>query len=63
MFDYGHFHFDSKQEHFDKVITYWNPHKTRFWQSVGVDLDFDIGNHWFPSVARTALRGGLAARV
>jgi putrescine aminotransferase len=101
MFDYGHFRFESKQELFDKAIKYWNPDKTRFWQSVGVDLvidrregyflydmsgrrlidlhlnggtynfghrhpelvdtlkqaldHFDIGNHWFPSVARTAL--------
>lgn len=105
MFDYGHFRYQSKQELLDKAITYWNPDKTRFWQSVGVDLvidkregyflydmsgrrlidlhlnggtynfghrnpelvetlksaldHFDIGNHWFPSVARTALSESL----
>ena len=101
MFDYGHFKFDSKQELFDKAITYWNPDKTKFWQKAGIDLVidrregyclydmsgrrlidlhlnggtynlghrnaelvetlkgaldyFDMGNHWFPSVARAAL--------
>ena len=101
MFDYGLFKFASKEEVLEKAIQYWNPDKTRFWQSVGVDLVinrregyyiydmngrrlidlhlnggtynfghrhpelvetlknalnyFDIGNHWFPSVARTAL--------
>lgn len=105
MFDYGHFKFDSKQELFDKAIKFWNPDKTRFWQSVGVDLVidrregyflydmsgrrlidlhlnggtynfghrhpelvetlkgaldyFDMGNHWFPSVARSALSEAL----
>lgn len=105
MFDYGHFRFDSKQELFDKAIKFWNPDKTRFWQSVGVDLVidrregyflydmsgrrlidlhlnggtynfghrhpelvetlkgaldyFDMGNHWFPSVARSALSEAL----
>ncbi len=101
MFDYGDFKFESKQELFDKSITYWNPDKTKFWLKAGIDLvidrregyclydmsgrrlidlhlnggtynlghrnpelvetlkkaldHFDIGNHWFPSVARTAL--------
>lgn len=101
MFDYGLFKFESKQDLFDKAIRFWNPDKTKFWQSVGVDLVidrregyflydmsgrrlidlhlnggtynlghrhpelietlkgaldyFDIGNHWFPSVARAAL--------
>jgi acetylornithine/succinyldiaminopimelate/putrescine aminotransferase len=105
MFDYGGFKFESKQELFDKAITYWNPDKTKFWQKVGIDLvidrregyclydmdgrrlidlhlnggtynlghrnpelvetlkkaldHFDIGNHWFPSVARTALAESL----
>ncbi|NMD07370.1 MAG: aspartate aminotransferase family protein [Phyllobacteriaceae bacterium] len=105
MFDYGHFRFESKQELFDKAIKFWNPDKTRFWQSVGVDLVidrregyflydmsgrrlidlhlnggtynfghrhpelvetlkgaldyFDMGNHWFPSVARAALSEAL----
>ncbi len=105
MFDYGHFRFESKQELIDKAIKYWNPDKTRFWQSLGVDLvidrregyclydmsgrrlidlhlnggtynfghrhpelvetlksaldHFDIGNHWFPSIARTALAESL----
>ena len=105
MFDYGHFKFESKQELLDKAIKFWNPDKTKFWQSVGVDLvidrregyclydmsgrslidlhlnggtynfghrhpelvetlktaldHFDIGNHWFPSVARTALAESL----
>lgn len=105
MFDYGHFRFDSKAELFDKAIKFWNPDKTRFWQSVGVDLVidrregyflydmsgrrlidlhlnggtynfghrhpelvetlkgaldyFDMGNHWFPSVARAALSEAL----
>jgi putrescine aminotransferase len=105
MFDYGHFRFNSKQELLEKAIKYWNPDKTKFWQSVGVDLvidrregyflhdmsgrrlidlhlnggtynfghrhpelvetlkaaldHFDIGNHWFPSVARTALAEAL----
>lgn len=93
------------QDLFDKAIKFWNPDKTRFWQSVGVDLVidrregyflydmsgrrlidlhlnggtynfghrhpelietlkgaldyFDIGNHWFPSVARAALSKSL----
>jgi putrescine aminotransferase len=105
MFDYGQFSFKSKQELFDKAIKYWNPGKTKFWQSAGIDLvidrresyflydmsgrrlidlhlnggtynfghrhpelvetlkraldHFDIGNHWFPSVARTALAEAL----
>ncbi len=105
MFDYKNFRFESKQEVLDKAIQYWNPEKTRFWKSVGVDLVigrregyflydmsgkrlidlhlnggtynfghrhpelvetlkqaldyFDIGNHWFPSVARTALAEAL----
>jgi putrescine aminotransferase len=105
MHDYGLFKFASKQELFDKAIRYWNPDKTKFWQSVGVDLVidrregyrlfdmsgrslidlhlnggtynfghrhpelvetlkgaldyFDIGNHWFPSVARAALAEAL----
>lgn len=105
MFDYGHFRFASKQDLFDKAIRFWNPDKTKFWQSVGVDLVidrregyflydmsgrrlidlhlnggtynfghrhpelvetlkgaldyFDIGNHWFPSVARAALSEAL----
>ena len=105
MFDYGHFRFQSKQDLFDKAIKFWNPDKTRFWQSMGVDLVidrregyclydmsgrrlidlhlnggtynfghrhpelvetlkgaveyFDIGNHWFPSVARSALAESL----
>lgn len=105
MYNYGLFAFESKQELFDKAIRFWNPDKTRFWQSVGVDLVidrregyflydmsgrrlidlhlnggtynfghrhpelvatlkgaldyFDIGNHWFPSVARAALAESL----
>jgi acetylornithine/succinyldiaminopimelate/putrescine aminotransferase len=105
MHDYGLFKFASKQELFDKAIRYWNPDKTKFWQSIGVDLVidrregyrlfdmsgrslidlhlnggtynfghrhpelvetlkgaldyFDIGNHWFPSVARAALAEAL----
>ena len=105
MFDYGLFQFESKQDLFDKAIRFWNPDKTKFWQSVGVDLVidrreayflydmsgrrlidlhlnggtynfghrhpelvatlkgaldyFDIGNHWFPSVARAALAESL----
>jgi acetylornithine/succinyldiaminopimelate/putrescine aminotransferase len=105
MYDYGLFKFESKQDLFDKAIRFWNPDKTRFWQSVGVDLVidrregyflydmsgrrlidlhlnggtynfghrhpelvatlkgaldyFDIGNHWFPSVARAALAESL----
>lgn len=105
MFDYGHFQFESKQDLFDKAIKFWNPDKTKFWQSVGVDLVidrregyflydmsgrrlidlhlnggtynfghrhpelvetlkgaldyFDMGNHWFPSVARSALSEAL----
>jgi putrescine aminotransferase len=105
MFNYGLFQFASKEEVLEKAIQYWNPDKTRFWQSVGVDLVidrregyyiydmsgrrlidlhlnggtynfghrhpelvetlknaldyFDIGNHWFPSVARTALSEAL----
>ncbi len=105
MFDYGHFRFESKQDLFDKSITYWNPDKTKFWQKAGIDLVidrregyclydmdgrrlidlhlnggtynlghrhpelvetlkgaldyFDIGNHWFPSVARAALSESL----
>lgn len=101
MLNYGPFHFKSKEEMIAKAIKFWNPHKTKFWQSAGIDLvigkregycifdvsgrrlidlhlnggtynfghrhpelvealkdaldDFDIGNHWFPSVARTAL--------
>lgn len=101
MFDYGLFQFESKEDLFDKSIRFWNPDKTKFWQSVGVDLVidrregyclydmsgrrlidlhlnggtynfghrhpelvetlkyaldyFDMGNHWFPSVARAAL--------
>ncbi len=101
MFDYGLFSYQSKEEVIEKSIRFWNPDKTRFWQSLGVDLvidrregyflydmsgrrlidmhlnggtynfghrnpelvetlksaldHFDIGNHWFPSVARTAL--------
>jgi putrescine aminotransferase len=30
-----------KQEILDKSIKYWNPGKTRFWQSVGIDLVID----------------------
>ncbi|MCA0433162.1 MAG: aspartate aminotransferase family protein [Proteobacteria bacterium] len=105
MFDYGHFRFESKEELFQKSIKFWNPDKTKFWQSVGVDLVidrregyflydmsgrrlidlhlnggtynfghrhpelvetlkgaldyFDMGNHWFPSVARAALSEAL----
>ncbi len=105
MFDFGHFQFESKAEVIKKSIQYWNPDKTRFWQSAGIDLVigkregyyiddldgrrlidlhlnggtynlghrnpelvatlksaldyFDIGNHWFPSVARTALAESL----
>lgn len=105
MFDYGLFRFSSKEEVLEKAIQYWNPDKTRFWQSVGVDLvidrregyyiydmsgrrlidlhlnggtynlghrhpelvetlknaldHFDVGNHWFPSVARSALAEAL----
>jgi acetylornithine/succinyldiaminopimelate/putrescine aminotransferase len=101
MFDYGLFKFASKEDLFEKSIRYWNPDKTRFWQTLGVDLvidrregyclydmsgrrlidlhlnggtynfghrhpeivdtlkyaldHFDMGNHWFPSVARAAL--------
>jgi putrescine aminotransferase len=101
MFDYGLFSYQSKEEVIEKSIRFWNPDKTRFWRSLGVDLVidrregyflydmsgrrlidmhlnggtynfghrnselvetlknaldyFDIGNHWFPSVARTAL--------
>ncbi|MFN0191058.1 MAG: aspartate aminotransferase family protein [Aestuariivirga sp.] len=99
------FHFESKQELLDKAIKFWNPGKTKFWQSAGIDLvidkregyflydmsgrrlidlhlnggtynlghrhpelvqtlkealdHFDIGNHWFPSIARTALAEAL----
>ena len=105
MFDYGLFRFEDKQDLFRKSIEYWNPDKTKFWQSVGVDLVidrregyslydmsgrrlidlhlnggtynfghrhpelvetlkgaldyFDMGNHWFPSVARAALSEAL----
>jgi acetylornithine/succinyldiaminopimelate/putrescine aminotransferase len=105
MYDYGLFQFESKQDLFDRAIRFWNPDKTKFWQSVGVDLVidrregyflydmsgrrlidlhlnggtynfghrhpelvetlkgaldyFDIGNHWFPSVARAALAESL----
>jgi acetylornithine/succinyldiaminopimelate/putrescine aminotransferase len=101
MFDYGLFSYHSKDEVIQKSIRFWNPEKTRFWQSAGIDVvmdrregyffydmagrrlidmhlnggtfnlghrnpelvetlkkaldHFDIGNHWFPSVARTAL--------
>ncbi len=101
MFDYGLFAYANKEALFERAARYWNPDKTRFWRSVGVDLVidrregyflydmdgrrlvdlhlnggtfnfghrhpeivgalkgaldyFDIGNHWFPSVARTAL--------
>src|SRR5437870_12902492 len=41
MYDYGLFKFASKQELFDKAIRYWNPDKTKFWQSIGVDLVID----------------------
>jgi len=41
MFDYGLFRFQDKQDLFDKAIRFWNPDKTRFWQSVGVDLVID----------------------
>ena len=105
MFDFGQFRFESKEEVIRKSIQFWNPDKTRFWQSAGIDLVigkregyflydldgrrlidlhlnggtynlghrnpelvetlknaldyFDIGNHWFPSVARTALAESL----
>ena len=105
MFDFGHFRFESKEEVIKKSIQFWNPDKTKFWQSAGIDLVigkregyflydldgrrlidlhlnggtynlghrnpelvetlkgaldyFDIGNHWFPSVARTALAEAL----
>ena len=105
MFDFGHFRFESKEEVIKKSIQFWNPDKTKFWQSAGIDLVigkregyflydldgrrlidlhlnggtynfghrnselvetlksaldyFDIGNHWFPSVARTALAESL----
>ena len=105
MFDFGHFQFESKDEVIEKSIQFWNPDKTKFWQSAGIDLVigkregyfiydldgrrlidlhlnggtynlghrnpelvetlksaldyFDIGNHWFPSVARTALAESL----
>lgn len=101
MFEYGLFAYTNKEALFERSARYWNPHKSRFWRSVGVDLVidrregyflydmdgrrlidlhlnggtfnfghrhpeivgalkgaldyFDIGNHWFPSVARTAL--------
>jgi acetylornithine/succinyldiaminopimelate/putrescine aminotransferase len=101
MFDYGHFKFESKEDLFEKSIRFWNPDKTKFWRTLGVDLVidrregyclydmsgrrlidlhlnggtynfghrhpeivdtlryaldyFDMGNHWFPSVARAAL--------
>jgi putrescine aminotransferase len=101
MLDFGPFHFASKEDMLARAIQYWNPGKTKFWQSAGIDLvigkregyciydvsghrlidlhlnggtynlghrhpelvqalkdgldHFDIGNHWFPSVARTAL--------
>lgn len=105
MFDYGDFRFASKQELLEKATRFWNPDKTKFWQSAGIDLvidrregyclydmsgrrlidlhlnggtynfghrhpelvetlkraldHFDIGNHWFPSIARTALAESL----
>ena len=105
MYDYGLFKFESKQDLFEKAIRFWNPDKTKFWQSAGIDLVidrregyflydmsgrrlidlhlnggtynfghrhpelvetlkgaldyFDIGNHWFPSVARAALAESL----
>ena len=37
MYDYGLFQFESKQDLFDRAIRFWNPDKTKFWQSVGVD--------------------------
>ena len=101
MFDYSGFTFSSKAEMIEKSIKYWNPGKTKFWATAGIDLvidkregyfiydmdgrrlidlhlnggtynlghrnvelvdtlknaldHFDMGNHWFPSVARTAL--------
>jgi putrescine aminotransferase len=101
MLDYGPFQFASKEDMLTRAIRFWNPGKTKFWQSAGIDLvigrregyciydldgrrlidlhlnggtynlghrhpelvqalkdgldHFDIGNHWFPSVARTAL--------
>ena len=47
MFDYGLFKFESKQDLFDKAIRYWNPDKTKFWQSVGVDLVIDRRQGYF----------------
>ncbi|MDP1602410.1 MAG: aminotransferase class III-fold pyridoxal phosphate-dependent enzyme, partial [Legionella sp.] len=105
MFDYGLFKFASKAEMLEKSARYWNPDKTRFWSTLGVDLVidrrvdyflwdmsghrlidmhlnggtynfghrnrelvgamkqgldyFDIGNHHFPALARTALAEAL----
>ena len=96
----------AKEEFLERSKTFWNPHKTQFWQDVGVDLvidrrenyhlydmdgkrlidvhlnggtynlghrnpellevlnaagkRFDMGNHHFPALARTALAETLA---
>ena len=101
MHDYGLFSFASKADMLEKSARYWNPDKTRFWSTLGIDLVidkredyflwdmsghrlidmhlnggtynfghrnrdlvaamrqgldyFDIGNHHFPALARTAL--------
>ena len=98
---------ESKLEFLEASKTWWNPHKTGFWQDAGVDLvidrregyclydmdgrrlidvhlnggtynlghrnpelievlnagarRFDMGNHHFPALARTALAEALAA--
>ncbi|MDH3451017.1 MAG: aminotransferase class III-fold pyridoxal phosphate-dependent enzyme [Gammaproteobacteria bacterium] len=98
---------EAKQEFLERSKEFWNPHKTQFWQDVGVDLvidrreeyflydldgrrlidvhlnggtynlghrnpelievlnagakHFDMGNHHFPALARTALAEALAA--
>lgn len=97
----------AKLDFLEASKTYWNPHKTQFWQDAGVDLvidkregyclydldgkrlidvhlnggtynlghrneelvevlnagakRFDMGNHHFPALARTALAEALAA--
>lgn len=101
MYDFGPLHFESKADLLARSQEFWNPDKTAFWTSSGVDLvlderagyliwdmdgrrlidahlnggtynlghrnpeviaavvdglqRFDIGNHHFPSLARTAL--------
>lgn len=109
MIDYGFVSYASKEDMLDRSSAFWNPDKTRFWRSLGVDLvidkrlgyelfdisgkrlidmhlnggtynlghrnpqlisalrdgldHFDMGNHHFPSIARTALAEALARTV